>query len=134
MRLLGVIKNVNGEPRRWMSQDGPVYFFQMIFEAEGNQFLGEYAIAPARLASLGIRPGAVGYMDIKLSVRDGVSKSSGEAYLRQDIKFSKFSLANAGAPVAQEHEEQHIPTPEEVLEEVKKDVEEAQVDGTGMPF
>ena len=66
--------------------------------AEGNQFLGEYTIAPQRLAQLGIRPGAVGYLDIKFSIRDYTSKTTGEAVSVQDIRFSKWSLANANQP------------------------------------
>lgn len=140
MRLLGVIKDIKSEPRVWMGQDGPVHFFQMIFEAEGNQFLGEYAIAPSRLATMGIHPGVVGYMDIKFAVREGASKTTGELYVRQDIKFSKFSLANAtyqqDPEPAQEGDEKRAnktQTVAEVLEDAKEATEQAKVDGD-MPF
>ena len=99
MRLLGIIKKIDGKPRTWTNANGEtVYSFRMAFEAEGNQFLGEYTIAPQRLAQLGIRPGAVGYLDIKFSIRDYTSKTTGEAVSVQDIRFSKWSLANANQP------------------------------------
>lgn len=99
MRLLGIIKKIDGKPRTWTNANGEtVYSFRMAFEAEGNQFLGEYTIAPQRLAQLGIRPGAVGYMDIRFSIRDYTSKTTGEAVSVQDIRFSKLSLANQNAP------------------------------------
>ena len=99
MRLLGIIKKIEGKPRTWTNANGEtVYSFRMAFEAEGNQFLGEYTIAPQRLAQLGIRPGAVGYLDIKFSIRDYTSKTTGEAVSVQDIRFSKWSLANANQP------------------------------------
>ena len=141
MRLLGVIKDIKSEPRVWMGADGPVHFFQMIFEAEGNQFLGEYAIAPARLATMGIHPGVVGYMDIKFVVREGASKTTGELYVRQDIKFSKFSLANANyqqeteaAPEGDEKRANKTQTVAEVLEDAKEATEQAKVDGSDLPF
>ena len=95
MRLLGIIKKIDGKPRTWTNANGEtIYSFKMAFEAEGNQFLGEYTIAPTRLAQLGIRPGAVGYLDIKFSIRDYTSKTTGEAVSMQDIRFSKWSMAN----------------------------------------
>lgn len=99
MRLLGIIKKIEGKPRTWTNANGEtVYSFRMAFEAEGNQFLGEYTIAPQRLAQLGIRPGAVGYLDIKFSLRDIIRKTTGETFTIQEIKFSKWSLANANQP------------------------------------
>ena len=99
MRLLGIIKKIDNKPRTWTNANGEtVYSFRMAFEAEGNQFLGEYTIAPQRLAQLGIRPGAVGYMDIRFSIRDYTSKTTGEAVSVQDIRFSKWSLANQNTP------------------------------------
>ena len=42
MRLLGIIKKIDGKPRTWTNANGEtVYSFRMAFEAEGNQFLGE---------------------------------------------------------------------------------------------
>lgn len=141
MRLLGVIKDIKSEPRVWMGQDGPVHFFQMIFEAEGNQFLGEYAIAPSRLGQLGIYPGVVCYLDIKFVVREQVSKTTGEVYLRQDIKFSRFSLPNANyqpeqeaAPKDDEKRANKTQTEAEVLDDAKEATEQAKVDGSDLPF
>ena len=140
MRLLGIIKKIDGKPRTWTNANGEtVYSFRMAFEAEGNQFLGEYTIAPQRLAQLGIRPGAVGYMDIRFSIRDYTSKTTGEAVSVQDIRFSKWSLANQNAPAEAPATEQ----PQEVdLTQVPgQQVEGAQapVEGeinpeTGLPF
>lgn len=139
MRLLGIIKKIDGKPRTWTNANGEtVYSFRMAFEAEGNQFLGEYTIAPQRLAQLGIRPGAVGYLDIKFSIRDYTSKTTGEAVTVQDIRFSKWSLANANQPA----EAPATDKPQEVdLTQVPgQPVEGAQpVEGeinpeTGLPF
>ena len=101
MRLLGIIKKIEGKPRTWTNQNGEtVYAFRMAFEAEGNQFFGEYVIAPTRLAQLGIRPGAVGHMDLRFSIRDFESKNTGETIYVQQVNFSKWSLANQNAPEA----------------------------------
>ena len=145
MRLLGIIKKIDGKPRTWTNANGEtVYSFRMAFEAEGNQFLGEYTIAPQRLAQLGIRPGAVGYLDIKFSIRDYTSKTTGEAVSVQDIRFSKWSMANGNinpaealSQVAQTAADT-AKAAEQLAEQVK--VEGAQpVEGeinpqTGLPF
>ena len=145
MRLLGIIKKIDGKPRTWTNANGEtVYSFRMAFEAEGNQFLGEYTIAPQRLAQLGIRPGAVGYLDIKFSIRDYTSKTTGEAVSVQDIRFSKWSMANGNinpaealSQVAQTAADT-AKSAEQLAEQVK--VEGAQpVEGeinpeTGLPF
>lgn len=140
MRLLGIIKRIEGKPRTWTNANGEtVYSFRMAFEAEGNQFLGEYTIAPQRLAQLGIRPGAVGYLDIKFSIRDYTSKTTGEAVSVQDIRFSKWSLVYANQPAeapATEAAPQAPaqPTPEQVKAEAEAAVQEAKVEGTNLPF
>ena len=110
MRLLGTIKKIEGKPRTWEGENGTVYFFTMIFEAEGNKFIGEYAIAPSRLAQLGIRPGAVGHMDIAFSVFDVKDKETGAVlFQRQAVKFSKWSMANSQAPAEQPATEEAKP-------------------------
>ena len=144
MRLLGIIKRIEGKPRTWTNANGEtVYSFKMAFEAEGNQFLGKYTIAPQRLAQLGIRPGAVGHMDVRFSIRDFVSKQTGETVYIQEVRFSKWSLANQNAPeapateaapAAPETQAPAAPTAEQVKAEAEAAVEQAQVDGTGLPF
>ena len=137
MRLLGIIKKIDGKPRTWTNANGEtVYSFRMAFEAEGNQFLGEYTIAPQRLAQLGIRPGAVGYMDIRFSIRDYTSKTTGEAVSVQDIRFSKWSLANQNAPAEAPATEQAPaadpePAPAAPAAEAPQ---EASTEGTNLPF
>ena len=141
MRLLGIIKKIDGKPRTWTNANGEtVYSFRMAFEAEGNQFLGEYTIAPQRLAQLGIRPGAVGYLDIKFSIRDYTSKTTGEAVSVQDIRFSKWSLANANQP-AEAPANAPEPSAEEVAaamaeaEQAREQAQEANLNpSTGLPF
>ena len=135
MRLLGIIKKIDGKPRTWTNANGEtVYSFRMAFEAEGNQFLGEYTIAPQRLAQLGIRPGAVGYLDIKFSIRDYTSKTTGEAVSVQDIRFSKWSLANANqpaeAPATEQPQEEKPAEPAQPAEQPQ----EASTEGTNLPF
>ena len=138
MRLLGIIKKIDGKPRTWTNANGEtVYSFRMAFEAEGNQFLGEYTIAPQRLAQLGIRPGAVGYMDIRFSIRDYTSKTTGEAVTVQDIRFSKWSLANQNAPAEAPATEEakpaadHEPAPAVPAAEQPQ---EASTEGSKLPF
>ena len=127
MRLLGIIKKIEGKPRTWTNANGEtVYSFRMAFEAEGNQFLGEYTIAPQRLAQLGIRPGAVGYLDIKFSIRDYTSKTTGEAVSVQDIRFSKWSLANANQPA--EAPATEAAQPEASAQEVAEGFAEAAIE------
>ena len=140
MRLLGIIRKIDGKPRTWeRPEGGTVYTFTMVFDAEGNQFRGEYTINPSYLAQIGIRPGAVGYLDIKFSLRDIVRKTTGETFTIQEIKFSKWSLANANQPAEAPATDQK---PQEVdLTQVPgQPVEGAQpVEGkinpeTGLPF
>ena len=140
MRLLGIIKKIDGKPRTWTNANGEtVYSFRMAFEAEGNQFLGEYTIAPQRLAQLGIRPGAVGYLDIKFSIRDYTSKTTGEAVSVQDIRFSKWSLANANQP-AEAPANAPEPSAEEVAavmaeaEQAREQAQEANLDPSKVTF
>ena len=141
MRLLGIIKKIDGKPRTWENPNtgDTIYSFRMAFEAEGNQFLGEYTIAPQRLAQLGIRPGAVGYLDIKFSIRDYTSKTTGEAVSVQDIRFSKWSLANANQP-AEAPANAPEPSAEEVAaamaeeEQAREQAQEANLDPSKVTF
>ena len=96
MRLLGIIRNI-GEARQWMTQTGPVTIYPVTFEAEGNTFLGDLFASVSTITNRGICPGAVGYFDLAFKVRD-VTTKAGEVYKRQDIRFSKWSLANQNAP------------------------------------
>ena len=140
MRLLGIIKRIEGKPRTWTNANGEtVYSFRMAFDAEGNQFLGEYTIAPQRIAQLGIRPGAVGYLDIKFSIRDYTSKTTGEAVSVQDIRFSKWRLANANQP-AEAPANAPEPSAEEVAaamaeaEQAREQAQEANLDPSKVTF
>ncbi len=140
MRLLGIIKKIDGKPRTWTNANGEtVYSFRMAFEAEGNQFLGEYTIAPQRLAQLGIRPGAVGYLDIKFSIRDYTSKTTGEAVSVQDIRFSKWSLANANQPAeapanAPEPSAGEVAAAMAEAEQAREQAQEANLDPSKVTF
>lgn len=135
MRLLGIIKKIDGKPRTWTNANGEtVYSFRMAFEAEGNQFLGEYTIAPQRLAQLSIRPGAVGYMDIKFSIREFASKTTGEPVTVQDIRFSKWSLANQNAPEIHATEAQPEASAQEVAEGFAEAAIEAEANGDEPAF
>lgn len=140
MRLLGIIKKIEGKPRTWTNANGEtVYSFRMAFEAEGNQFLGEYTIAPQRLAQLGIRPGAVGYLDIKFSIRDYTSKTTGEAVSVQDIRFSKWSLANANQPAevpanAPEPSADEVAAAMAEAEQAREQAQEANLDPSKVTF
>ena len=134
MRLLGIIKKIDGKPRTWTNANGEtVYSFRMAFEAEGNQFLGEYTIAPQRLAQMGIRPNAVGYMDLKFSIREFPSKTTGEPVTIQDIRFSKWALANANTPSESPATEEAKPAadPEPAAEAPQEGTINPE---TGLPF
>ena len=136
MRLLGIIKRIDGKPRTWQSPTtgDMIYSFRMAFEADGNQFLGEYTIAPQRLAQLGIRPGAVGYMDVRFSIRDYVSKKTGETVYLQDIRLSKWSLANQNAPEIHATEAQPEASAQEVAEGFAEAAIEAEANGDEPAF
>ena len=130
MRLLGIIRKIDGKPRTWdRPEGGTVYTFTMVFDAEGNQFRGEYTINPNYLAQIGIRPGAVGYLDIKFSLRDIVRKTTGETFTIQEIKFSKWSLANGNQSA-----EQPANAPEPSPETPAEAAQEAKVDENGDPL
>ena len=108
MRLLGIIKNI-GEARQWMTQTGPVTIYPVTFEAEGNTFLGDLFASRDYITNRGIVPGAVGYFDLSFKVRDVPSKTTGEVYKRQDIRFSDFRLANQNLTGAQEPAQEAAP-------------------------
>ena len=140
MRLLGIIRKIDGKPRTWdRPEGGTVYTFTMVFDAEGNQFRGEYTINPNYLAQIGIRPGAVGYLDIKFSLRDIIRKTTGETFTIQEIKFSKWSLANANQP-AEAHANAPEPSAEEVAaamaeaEQAREQAQEANLDPSKVTF
>ena len=137
MRLLGIIRKIDGKPRTWeRPEGGTVYTFTMVFDAEGNQFRGEYTINPNYLAQIGLRPGAVGYLDIKFSLRDIIRKTTGETFTIQEIKFSKWSLANGNnqaeqpateqAPAADPQPAPAAPAPQAP--------QEASTEGSNLPF
>ena len=138
MRLLGIIKNI-GEARQWMTQTGPVTIYPVTFEAEGNTFLGDLYASRDYITSRGIRPGAVGYLDIKFSIRDYTSKTTGEAVSVQDIRFSKWSLANANQP-AEAPANAPEPSAEEVAaamaeaEQAREQAQEANLDPSKVTF
>ena len=140
MRLLGIIRKIDGKPRTWeRPEGGTVYTFTMVFDAEGNQFRGEYTINPNYLAQIGIRPGAVGYLDIKFSLRDIIRKTTGETFTIQEIKFSKWSLANANQP-AEAPANAPEPSAEEVAavmaeaEQAREQAQEANLDPSKVTF
>ena len=136
MRLLGIIRGI-GEARQWMTQNGPVTIYPVTFEAEGNTFLGDLFASKEYITSRGIVPNAVGYFDIAFKVRDVPSKTTGEVYKRQDIRFSDFRLAN------QNLTGQQAPAPEAATAADPQELQsaepaeapqEAKTEGSNLPY
>jgi hypothetical protein len=94
MRLLGTIKIV-GDARSFMFEGKPLVSYPVVFESEGNTFVADMYRSADELKAQGIAPGAVGYMEMKFTIKDG-KRYDGSSYIQQKIKFSYFTLANAG--------------------------------------
>ena len=146
MKLLATIESVK-VLRQKQNQDGtwsPVYGIKLV--SGDDEILAESYRTKESLIKAGIVPGAVGKAHIEFGVKDGTSEKTGKDYCFQSITLRDFSLSNRNltngtqtpateaAPAAPETQEQAQPTAEQVKAKAEAAVEQAQVDGTGLPF
>lgn len=94
MRILGKIKHIS-DARVWMGGNGPVIIYTIIFEAGDNTFVGDMFKSQEQLRRRGITIGAIGEMDINFKIKIN-TKSTGDTYAVQQVRFADFYLANAG--------------------------------------
>lgn len=134
--------------RQKQNQDGtwsPVYGIKLV--SGDDEIIAESYRTKESLTKAGIIAGAVGKAQIEFKVKEGTSEKTGKDYCFQQITLRGFDLANRNistesaqtpateaAPAAPETQAPAAPTAEQVKAEAEAAVQEAQVDGTGLPF
>lgn len=146
MKILATIESVK-VLRQKQNNDGtwsPVYGIKLV--SGDDEILAESYRTKEGLTKAGIVPGAVGKAHIEFGVKEGTSEKTGKDYCFQSITLRDFSLSNRNltngtqtpateaAPAAPETQAPAAPTAEQVKAEAEAAVEQAQVDGTGLPF
>lgn len=146
MKVLATIESVK-VLRQKQNNDGtwsPVYGIKLV--SGDDEILAESYRTKEGLTKAGIVPGAVGKAHIEFGVKEGTSEKTGKDYCFQQITLRDFVLANRNltngtqtpateaAPAAPETQAPAQPTAEQVKAEAEAAVEQAQVDGTGLPF
>ena len=133
MRLLGIIRSI-GEARQWMTPTGPVTIYPLVFEAEGNTFLGDLFASANYITNRGICKGAVGYFTLEFKPKDVKNKAGVVLFQRQDVRFKDFQLANANLVGEQTpaNEEKPAVDPEPAAE--ADQAQEAKAPEGDMPF
>ena len=140
MKVLATIKAVE-VIRQFPHQDGTYgNVYGVTIESGDDQIIAETFRTAESQKRDGIVPGAVGTAMLEFSISRGVSKN-GNAYTSQRIALKRFDLANKGINTeaisnaeAEHAEAMEQQTPEQVAEEAKEAVAQAQENGTGMPF
>ena len=138
MKILATIESVE-ITRKVQHQDGTWGNVYGITLASGDdRILAERFTSDEGLKKAGIIAGAVGNAQLDFNVNRGTSKA-GNPYCIQNIRLVRFDLANRNltndtAAPAQETQEPAQPTPEQVKAEAEAAVEQAKVEGTGLPF
>lgn len=131
MKALVVIDSIELS-RKYQRQDGTMQnIHRVVMHTESDQFAAETFQTKESMEKRGIVPGAVGSIELEFKVSRGTSKS-GEPYCVQNIRLSRFELANrninvqAAAPADAAVEEAPVAEPA---------AEEAQINPeTGLPF
>ena len=137
MKILATIESVE-ITRKVQHQDGTLGNVYGITLASGDdRILAERFTSDEGLKKAGIIAGAVGNAQLDFNVNRGTSKA-GNPYCIQNIRLVRFDLANrnltndTAAPATEAAPAQ--PTPEQVKAEAEAAVEQAKVEGTGLPF
>ena len=137
MKILATIESVE-ITRKVQHQDGTWGNVYGITLASGDdRILAERFTSDEGLKKAGIIAGAVGNAQLDFNVNRGTSKA-GNPYCIQNIRLVRFDLANrnltndTAAPATEAAPAQ--PTPEQVKAEAEAAVEQAKVEGTGLPF
>ena len=127
MKVLGQIRLVC-DARTIMYNGNPIVKYPIIFDAGESEFVGDMYASQETLTRRGVKPGAVGHMEIEFRVREA-KRSTGDTYPVQSVRFRDFRLANAGifndnAPAASGQE-----APQEPVNEEKRDDSPVEADG-----
>lgn len=137
MKVLATIKSVE-IVRSFPHQDGTFgNVYGVTIEIGDDEIIAETFVDHDGQVKRGIVPGAIGTAILEFSVKRGVSRS-GQSYTIQRIGLKRFDLANrnlnndTAAPATEAAPEQQ--THEQVKAEAEAAVEQAQVDGTNLPF
>lgn len=137
MKILATIESVE-ITRKVQHQDGTWGNVYGITLASGDdRILAERFTSDEGLKKAGIIAGAVGNAQLDFNVNRGTSKA-GNPYCIQNIRLVRFDLANrnltndTAAPATEAAPAQ--PTPEQVKAEAEAAVEQAKIEGTGLPF
>lgn len=144
MKILATIESVE-ITRKVQHSDGTWGNVYGITLASGDdRILAERFTSDEGLKKAGIVVGAVGNAQLEFKVNRGTSKA-GNPYCIQNIRLGRFDLSNrnltngTAAPAteaapAAETQAPAQPTPEQVKAEAEAAVQEAQVNGDGLPF
>lgn len=143
MKILATIKAV-AITRQYQRQDGTFgNVYGVTLESGDDVILAETFVNKEGQERRGILPGNIGTARIELSVRDWRDRN-GNDHQTQDIRLADFqpaqnrkasdTPATDAATAAPETQAPAQPTAEQVKAEAEAAVEQAQVDGTGLPF
>lgn len=134
MKVLGQIRLVC-DARTIMYNGNPIVKYPIIFDAGESEFVGDMYASQETLTRRGVKPGAVGHMEIEFRVREA-KRATGDTYPIQSVRFKDFRLANAGifndnAPAASGQE-----TPKEPakVEKTNQSPIEAEIPEGGLTF
>ena len=137
MKILATIKAV-AITRQYQRQDGTFgNVYGVTLESGDDVILAETFVSKEGQERRGILPGNIGTARIELSVRDWRDRN-GNDHQTQDIRLADFQPAqnrrasDNAAPATEQEPAQ--PAPEQVKAEAEAPVEQAQVDGTNLPF
>ena len=139
MKILATIESVE-ITRKVQHPDGTWGNVYGITLASGDdRILAERFTSDEGLKKSGIIAGAVGNAQLDFNVNRGTSKA-GNPYCIQNIRLVRFDLANrnftndTAAPATEAAQAPAQPTHEQVKAEAEAAVEEAKVNGDGLPF
>ena len=137
MKILATIKAV-AITRQYQRQDGTYgNVYGVTLESGDDVILAETFVSKDGQERRGILPGNIGTARIELSVRDWRDRN-GNDHQTQDIRLADFQPAqnrkasDTNAPATEEAQVQ--PAPEQVKAEPEAAAQEAQVDGSNLPF
>ena len=139
MKILATIESVE-ITRKVQHQDGTWGNVYGITLASGDdRILAERFTSDEGLKKAGIVAGAVGNAQLEFNVNRGTSKA-GNPYCIQNIRSVRFDRSNrnltngTASPATEAAPAQPAPTTEQVKAEAEAAVQEAQVEGTNLPF
>ena len=140
MKILATIKAV-AITRKYQRQDGTFCnVYGVTLESGDDVILAETFVNKEGQERRGILPGNIGTARIELSVRDWRDRN-GNDHQTQDIRLADFQPAqnrkasDTAAPATEAAPQAPAqPAPEQVKAEPEAAVEQAQVDGSNLPF